>query len=53
MLLLASEYSRFSLLLAAKDVSPARWNVCDSATEIPYDDVKSVRNLVRNSDWST
>ena len=30
----------------------ARRNVCDSATEIPSDDVKSVRNPVRSSDWS-
>ena len=31
----------------------ARRNVCDSATEIPTDDVKSVRNPVRSADWST
>ena len=44
-MLLACEYSRFSLLVAARDVSPGG--------KFHTDDVKSVRNLVRSSDWST
>ena len=49
---LAFELSRFFLLLGANDVSP----VGTSATqrkEFHIDDVQSVRNLVRSSDWST
>ena len=46
------EYSRFSLLLVASDVSPGG----TSATQrqkFHTDDVKSVRNLFRSSDQST
>ena len=49
---LACEYSRFSLLLAAKDVLPGG----TSATQrlkFHTDDVKFVRNLARSFDWST
>ena len=50
--ILTCEHSRFSSLLAAGDVSPGE----TSATQrqkCHTDDVKSVRNLVRRSDWST
>ena len=40
--ILSYKYSRFSLLLAARE--PQKFHT---------DDVKSVENLVRNSDWST
>ena len=46
------EYSRFSLLTVAEDVSPGG----TSATQrqkFRTDDVESVRNLVRSSDWWT
>ena len=39
---LSYKYSRFSLLLAAR-----------GATKFHIDDLKTVENLVRNSDWST
>ena len=49
---IACKYSRFSFLLVAKDVSPGG----TSATQrqkFHTNDIKSVWNLVRSSDWST
>ena len=40
--ILSNKYSRFSLLLAARE-----------RQKLHTDDVKSVENLVRNTDWST
>ena len=51
-MLLACEYSRFSLLVAARDVSPGGKSA-PQRQKFHTDDVKSVRNLVRSSDWST
>ena len=51
-MLLACEYSRFSLLVAARDVSPGGRSA-PQRQKFHTDDVKSVRNLVRSSDWST
>ena len=51
-MLLACEYSRFSLLVAARDVSPGG-TPAPQRQKFRTDDVKSVRNLVRSSDWST
>ena len=48
----AFEFSRFFLLLGAKDVSPGGTSATQRK-EFHTDDVKSVRNLVRSSDWST
>ena len=48
----AFEYSRFLFLLAAWDASPGGTSA-HLATKIYTDDVKSVWNLVRSSDWST
>ena len=44
----ACEYSRFSLLFAAKDVSPGGTLATQRQTS-DTDDVKSVRNLVRSA----
>ena len=48
----AFEFSRFFLLLGANDVSPGGTSAAQRK-EFHTDDVKSVRNLVRSSDWST
>ena len=48
----ACEYSRFSFLLAAGDVSPGGTSA-PQRQKFHTDDVKSVRNLVKSSDWST
>ena len=49
---IACEYSRVSLLLAARDVSPGGTS-STQRQKFHTDDVKSVRDLVRSSDWST
>ena len=49
---IAYEYSLLSSLLATRDVSP-RGTSAPQRQKIHIDDVKSVRNLVRSSDWST
>ena len=46
------EYSRFSSLLAARDVSPGGISA-PQRQKFRTDDAKSVRNLVKSSDWST
>ena len=51
-MLLACKYSRFSLLVAARDVSPEGTSA-PQRQKFHNDDVKSVLNLVRSSDWST
>ena len=51
-MLLAGEYSPFSLLVAAGDVSPGGTSA-PKRQKFHTDDVKSVRNLVRSADWST
>ena len=51
-IILTCEYSRFSLLLAAKDVSP-EGTCAPQRQKFHADDVKTVRILVRSSDWST
>ena len=49
---IAYEYSLFSSLLATREVSP--WGTsAPQRQKFHTDDVKSVRNLVRSSDWST
>ena len=51
-MLFACEYSRFSLLVAARDVSPGGKSA-PQRQKFHTDDEKSVRNLVRSCDWST
>ena len=46
------EYSCFSLLLAARNVSPGG-TCAPQRQKFHTDDVKSVGNMVRNSNWST
>ena len=46
------EYSRFSSLFAARDVSPGGTSA-PQRQKFRTDDVKSVGNLVKSSDWST
>ena len=49
---LARENSRLASVLAARDVSP--WETsAPQRQKFHSDDVKSVQNLVRSSDWST
>ena len=50
--LVAFEFSRFFLLLGAKDLSPGGTSATQRK-EFHTDDEKSVRNLGRSSDWST
>ena len=49
--ILPYEYSCFSLLLAARDVSPGG-TCAPQRQKFHTDDVKSVGNMVRNSNWS-
>ena len=46
------EYSRFSSLFAARDVSPGGTSA-PQRQKFRTDDAKSVRNLVKSSDCST
>ena len=46
------EYSRFPFFVAAWDVSPGGTSA-HKQQKFHTDDVKSVQNLVRSSDWST